>query len=86
MALSSGEAEKVVATMCSDASAATGMAHCQGFGKTRQNEVQYLWIQHQVKEGKLTVKKVGTDNSPSGPLDKSDEWREGNEVHGGDGV
>ena len=34
--------EKVVATVCSDASAATGIAHRQGLGKTRHIEVQYL--------------------------------------------
>ena len=55
--------EKVAATVCSHASAAIGIAHRQGLGKTRHIEVQYLWIQHEVKEGKLTVKKVGTNNN-----------------------
>ena len=43
--------EKVVATVCSDASAAIGMAHRQGLGKTGHVEVRYLWIQHEAKEG-----------------------------------
>ena len=77
--------EKVVATVCSDASAAIGMTHRQGLGKTRHIEVHYLWIQHEVREDKLTVKKVGTHNNP-GPLDKSDEWREGDEVRGRGGI
>ena len=52
--------EKVAATVCTDASAAVGVAHRQGLGKTRGIEVQYLWTQNEVKEGKLTVKKAGT--------------------------
>ena len=63
--------EKVVATVCSDASAAIGIAHRQGLGKTRHIEVQYLWIQHEVKEGKLIVKKVGTNNNPADLLTKA---------------
>ena len=49
--------EEVAATVCSDsdASAAIGMALRQGLGKTRHIEVQYFWIQHEVKEGKLTT-------------------------------
>ena len=62
--------EKVVATVCSDASAAVGTAHRQGHGKTRHLEVQYFGIQHEVKEGKLIVKKVGTDNDPADLLTK----------------
>ena len=63
--------EKVVATVCSDASAAIGIAHRQGLGKTRHIEVQYLWIQHEVKEGKLTVKKVDTNNNLADLLTKA---------------
>ena len=63
--------EKVVATVCSDASAAIGIAHRQGLGKTRHIDVQYLRIQHEVKEGKLTVKKVSTNNYPADLLTKT---------------
>ena len=63
--------EKVVASVCSDPSAAIGLAHRQGLRKTRHIEVQYLWIQHEVKEGKLTVKKVGTNNNPADLLTKA---------------
>ena len=62
--------EKVAAAVCCDASAAIGIAHRQGFGKTRHMEVQYVWIQHEAKEGKLTVKKVGTNNNPADLLTK----------------
>ena len=77
--------ETVVATVYSDASTAIGTAHRQGLGKTRLIEVQYLQIQHEVKEGKLTVKKVGTVNNPANLLTKVMNGREGDEVHGGDG-
>ena len=63
--------EKVVAIVCSDASAAIDIAHRQGLGKTRHIEVQYLWIQREVKEGKLTVKKVGINNNPAELLTKA---------------
>ena len=63
--------EKVVTAVCSGASAATGIAHRQGLGNTRHVQVQYLWIQHEVKEGKLTVKKVGTNNNPADLLTKA---------------
>ena len=62
--------EKVLATVCFDASA-IGTAHRQGLGKTRHIEVQCLWIHHEVMEGKLTVKKVGTNNNPADLLTKS---------------
>ena len=53
----------VTAEVCTDASAAIGMAHRQGLGKTRHVDVQYLWIQAEVAEGRLAVKKVGTKDN-----------------------
>ena len=43
---------KVNCTDCTYASAAIGMVHRQGFGKTRRIEVRYLWVQQAVSEGK----------------------------------
>ena len=63
--------EKVAVTVCSDAPAAIGIAHRQGLGKTRHIEVQYPWIQKEVKEGKLTVKRVDTNNNPADLLTKA---------------
>ena len=63
--------ESVEATVCSDASAAIGIAHRQGLGKTRHIEVRYLWIQQEIKEGKVNVKKVGTDSNPADLLTKA---------------
>ena len=77
--------EKVVAIVCSDASAAIGIAHRQGLGKTRLIEVQYLWIQHEVKEWQADCEEGGHQQQPTGPLDKSDEWRENGEALGRDG-
>ena len=69
--------------MCSDASAVIGTAHRQGLGKTRHIQIHYLWIQREVKEGKLTVK-VSTNNNPADLLTKAMNGE--NEVHGGYGV
>ena len=48
-----------------DASAAMGMAHRQGLGRTRHIDVQYLWIQDELKQEKLQMKKVKTDENPA---------------------
>ena len=37
--------------------------HGQGLGNTRHIEVQYLWVQKDVLEGKLKVVKVDTDDN-----------------------
>ena len=65
--------EKVVATVCSDASAAIGTAHRQGLSTSGS------------EGGQVDCEEGGHKQQPSRPLDKSDEWREGNAVHGGDG-
>ena len=54
-----------------DASAAMGMVHRQGLGRTRHIDVQYLWIQGEVMEEKLSVKKVRTEENPADVLTKS---------------
>ena len=53
-----------------DASAALGMVHRQGLGKTRHIDVQYLWIQGEVMEEKLSVTKVATEENPADVLTK----------------
>ena len=57
-------------TVCTDASAAIGISHRQGLGKTRHIEVQYLWIQKDVLEEKLRIVKVGTDANPADLMTK----------------
>ena len=53
-----------------DASAAIGIVHRQGLGKTRHIEVQYLWIQSEIQNDKLKVTKVGTNENPADLLTK----------------
>ena len=57
--------------VCSDASAAIGLVHRQGLGKTRHIQVQYLWMQAEVAEKRLQVKKVVTDYNPADLLTKA---------------
>ena len=46
-----------------DASAAIGIVHRQGLGKLRHANVQFLWIQDNVKANRLKFHKIpGTDN------------------------
>ena len=54
----------------SDATAALGISHRTGLGKTRHIEVQYLWIQQEVNDKTLEVKKVPTDDNPADVLTK----------------
>ena len=44
----------------SDASAAIGICNRIGLGKVRHIEVNQLWLQEKVTQGKITVSKVGT--------------------------
>ena len=57
-------------TACTDASAAIGIVHRQGLGKTRHIDVQYLWVQKDVYDEKLKVVKVGTDSNPADLMTK----------------
>ena len=52
-------------TVCTDATAAIGMAHRQGLGKTRHVDVQYLWIQQEIAERRFALEKVRTDANPA---------------------
>ena len=61
---------EVGCAVCTDASAAIGMVHRQGLGKTRHIDVQYLWIQKDIYDGRLAVVKVGTDANPADLLTK----------------
>ena len=57
-------------TACTDASAAIGIVHRQGLGKTRHIDVQYLWVQKDVYDEKLKIVKVGTDSNPADLMTK----------------
>ena len=59
------------ACVCSDATAAIGIVHRQGLGKTRHIQVQYLWMQAEVADGRMKVQKVRTDDNPADLMTKS---------------
>ena len=52
-------------TVCTDATAAIGMAHRQDSGNTLHIDVQYLWIQQEIAERRLALEKVRTDANPT---------------------
>ena len=39
-------------------------------GKTRHIEVQYLWVQEEVAEGRLDLRKLSTHSNPADALTK----------------
>ena len=57
--------------VCTDASAAIGMVFRRGRGRTRHIDVQYLWVQAEVAEGRLQVEKVHTWSNPADLLTKA---------------
>ena len=54
-----------------DSSAAIGTASRRGNGKMRHVRVGMLWIQEQVEDGSLDVKKVKGENNPADALTKN---------------
>ena len=56
--------------VCMDASAAIGISNRRGLGRTRHLDVQYLWIQDEITQGRLKLVEVGTKNSPAGTFTK----------------
>ena len=58
-------------TVCTDASAAIGIVHRMGLGRTRHIDVQYLWIQSEVQSKAVRVVKVGTADNPADVLTKN---------------
>ena len=56
--------------VCTDASAAIGISYRRGLGRTRHLDVQDLWIQDEITQGRLKLEKVGTKNNPADILTK----------------
>ena len=54
----------------SDASAAISIASRTGLGKVRHIEVCQLWLQDKVKQGKITVQKVTTNENVADTMTK----------------
>ena len=57
--------------VCTDASAAIGIVHRVGLGRTRHIDVQFLWIQGEVQSKAVKVIKVGTAENPADVLTKN---------------
>ena len=57
-------------TVHTDSTAAIGIVHRKGLGKTRHIETQYLWIQESVGNKSIAIKKVGTKENPADMLTK----------------
>ena len=57
--------------VCTDASAAIGIVHRAGLGRTRHIDVQFLWIQGEVQSKAVKVVKVGTAENPADVLTKN---------------
>ena len=58
-------------TVCTDASAAIGIVHRVGLGRTRHIDVQFLWIQGEVQNKTVKIVKVGTADNPADVLTKN---------------
>ena len=57
-------------TVKSDATAAIAIASRRGLGKVRHIEVCQLWLQQKVKEGVISIVKVGTHENVADALTK----------------
>ena len=56
--------------VCTDSSAAKGIASRRGLGKVRHIELSELWLQDQVARGKISLVKVAGDDNFSDSLTK----------------
>ena len=53
-----------------DSTAAIGIVHRSGLGRTRHIQVQFLWIQECISEGRVSVNKIDTKLNPADLLTK----------------
>ena len=59
-----------------DASAAIGVMRRQGLGKLRHIQVRDLWLQQEIKQGRLTVHKIDSKVNPADLGTKPLSWEE----------
>ena len=62
--------QEVDTTVHTDSTAALGIVHRKGLGKTRHIEVQYVWVQEKVHKNEISVQKIGTKYNPADMLTK----------------
>ena len=55
-------------TISGDSSAVKGILARRGCGKVKHLEVKQLWLQEQVRSGKVQFQKISRKNNPSDPL------------------
>ena len=57
-------------TLCTDSSAAKGIASRRGLGKVRHIELAELWVQDQVERGRIQIRKIGGKTNVADMLTK----------------
>ena len=62
---------KLGAHLQSDSSAALGILHRKGLGRTRHINVQYLWLQEATDDPNFSLGKISTKDNPSDILTKA---------------
>ena len=62
---------EVLGRVCTDATAAIGMAWRRGLGKTRHIDAQYLWLQAELNENRFGITKVDTKSNPADMFTKA---------------
>ena len=68
---------KVTGQVLSDSTAALGIAHRKGLGRTRHIRVQYLWIQEKVDKKEIQLGKVHTHKNIADLMTKhlkTEDW------------
>ena len=64
------------ARVWTDSNAAKGIASRRGFGKTRDVEVKFLWLQEMTKSGRVKMRRVIGEQHLADHLTKGKSWRE----------
>ena len=67
-AMDFGEAPQI--RLHTDANAAIGIASRRGLGKVRHIQAQELWLQEEVRHGRVDIRKVSGQNNPADMLTK----------------
>ena len=62
--------------LSTDSSAAKAFASRGGLGKIRHMEVKWLWLQGEVRSGRVVLRKVAGTRNPADVLTKYLGWRE----------
>ena len=61
---------KIALRLQTDATAAIGMSRRLGVGKIRHLDVSLLWVQHQVRNGRVALEKIPSSENPGAAVTK----------------